>query len=155
MVHKFSAASKAALASAVASLRNVFNLLIVYFDHTILEGHRSFEDQEEAFRKKRSQLRGGQSKHNASPSMAVDAAPYPLRWIDKESFLKFQAKIADSDMETRKALNDLLRWYYFAGMVKGIGIVQGTEIRWGGDWDGDCDFLDQRFDDLNHFEVKL
>jgi peptidoglycan LD-endopeptidase CwlK len=29
----------------------------------------------------------------------------------------------------------------------------GIEIRWGGDWDGDGDLSDHKFNDLPHFEL--
>jgi hypothetical protein len=72
------------------------------------------------------------------PSRAIDAAPYyveepHIRW-GKES---------------------LTRYYYFAGVVKGIAIGLHIELRWGGDWDRDTLVLDQKFNDLSHFELVL
>ena len=52
------------------------------------------------------------NKHNAEEpelSKAVDVAPYPIDWNDKE------------------------RFYYFAGVVMGIAIQMGIPLRWGGD----------------------
>ena len=82
----------------------------------------------------RSQLRFPHSKHNHSPSLAVDIAPwYPdnphIRWQDHKGFI------------------------YLAGIIKGLAISMGIQIRWGGDWDADHDLQDQRFNDLPHFEV--
>ncbi len=68
-------------------------------------------------------------KHNRKPSEAIDAAPYPIDW------------------------DDLNRFYYFAGYVKGIANEMGIKIRWGGDWDGDTILDDQTFMDLPHFEI--
>ena len=45
-------------------------------DITILEGHRGEARQDEMYRTGKSQLRWPRSKHNSTPSMAVDAAPY-------------------------------------------------------------------------------
>ena len=45
-------------------------------DITILEGHRGEARQDEMYRTGKSQLRWPRSKHNTTPSMAVDAAPY-------------------------------------------------------------------------------
>ena len=67
---------------------------------------------------------------NANPSRAVDVAPYPIDWSDRERFT------------------------YFAGFVKGIASQMGIDIIWGGDWDNDTDLKDNGFDDLVHFELK-
>ena len=71
--------------------------------------------------------------------MAVDAAPYPVNWGDQGSLRQRQKAIA--------------RFYEFAGYVLAVADQQRLQLRWGGDWDMDGDFLDQRFDDLVHFEL--
>lgn len=45
-------------------------------DLIVLCGHRSREEQEAAYRAGTSRLRWPRSRHNTSPSMAVDVAPY-------------------------------------------------------------------------------
>ena len=47
------------------------------------------------------------------------------------------------------------RFVDFAGYVKGVAEDLGIAIPWGGDWDGDGDFSDQRFHDLPHFELTM
>jgi hypothetical protein len=42
---------------------------------------------------------------------------------------------------------------YIAGRIIAIGLEEGIVIRWGGDWDRDGSVLDQKFDDLFHFEI--
>ncbi len=61
--------------------------------------------------------------------MAVDIAPYPIDWKDHK------------------------RFYYLAGIVKGVASQMGIKVRWGGDWDSDNDLNDQSFMDLGHFEI--
>jgi len=39
--------------------------------------------------------------------------------------------------------------------VFGIAHRRGIKLRWGGDWDRDLDFSDQRFYDLYHFELVV
>jgi hypothetical protein len=72
-------------------------------------------------------------KHNTEEpdglSEAVDAAPYPIDWNNRERFV------------------------YFAGIVIGVGAEMGIKIRWGGDWNRDNDLKNQTFFDLPHFEV--
>jgi hypothetical protein len=43
---------------------------------------------------------------------------------------------------------------YFAGYVKGIAMMLGIPIRWGGDWNSNNDLKDNNFDDLPHFELR-
>lgn len=125
----FSRRSKDNLATCDHRLQRVFNEVIKEFDCTIIEGHRSEQEQNEKYRRGLSQLRYPQSKHNADPSVAVDVAPYPIDWNDRERFT------------------------YFAGYVKGIAESMNIKLRWGGDWDGDTQVVDNNFDDLPHFEL--
>ncbi len=125
----FSARSRERLETCDQRLVAVFDEVVKHFDCTILEGWRSEEDQNEAFRTGRSKLKYPDGKHNQKPSFAVDVAPYPVDW------------------------ENLDRFRYFAGFVMGIASQMGTRLRWGGDWDGDTEMRDQKFVDLPHFEV--
>lgn len=98
-------------------------------DFTILTGHRNKVDQDEAFATGRSQLRFPQSKHNKAPSWAVDIAPWPIDWNDRERFI------------------------LLAGLVLGIGRMMGVNLRWGGDWNMNWSIKDESFFDLPHFEL--
>jgi peptidoglycan L-alanyl-D-glutamate endopeptidase CwlK len=112
--------------------------VLKYYDHSILCGHRGREEQEKAFKEKKTKVIYPHSKHNKLPSMAVDVAPYPIKWDNKH----------------------LNRFYCFAGFVLGAAYqlkkqgVISHDIGWGGDWDGDRDFSDQNFNDLVHFWLK-
>lgn len=128
MNYYYSNNSAQRLATCCDALVQTFTAVIEQIDHTIIEGRRSALVQNEHFRTGRSKVQWPNSPHNEAPSAAVDAAPYPIDW------------------------NDTKRFYYFAGLVKGIGYRLGHRIRWGGDWDGDNDFQDQTFNDLVHFE---
>ena len=98
-------------------------------DISILCGNRSKEDQDAAFREKRSKVRFPNSKHNSTPSRAVDIAPYPIDW------------------------NDLKRFEELADLVLDVADQLEIAVRWGGDWDMDGDTTDQTFNDLPHFEL--
>lgn len=123
--------SKERLEQCHPDLQKLFNKVIENYDCTIICGHRSAEDQEEAFRTGKSKVHFPESKHNKYPSLAADVVPYPIDW------------------------NDLTRFYHFGGYVKAMAESIGIKIRWGGDWDGDFDFKDQNFHDLPHFELIL
>jgi peptidoglycan L-alanyl-D-glutamate endopeptidase CwlK len=143
---KFSRSSLEKLETCHPALQVLFRKVIIVFDCTILCGLRTKEEQNQLFeaRPQKTRCQWPDSKHNVEEdkegiealSTAVDAAPYyierpHIRW-DEES---------------------LTRWYYFAGIVKGIAVSRGIPIRWGGDWDRDTYVRDQKFNDLPHFEL--
>ena len=105
----------------------------------VLEGHRDKDRQNRLFKEKKTQVKWPESKHNRDPSYAVDMAPAPVDFGDKK-WGKNKAKT-------------LARFYHFAGYVKRVADEMGIKVRWGGDWDGDGEFTDQKFDDLVHWEL--
>ncbi len=127
----YSARSAARLNACHPDIRKIFETVIAHFDHTILCGHRGREQQDKAFRTRRTKVQYPDSKHNSLPSLAVDAAPYPVNWNDRE------------------------RFHLFAGFVLGTARAMGVDLRWGGDWDQDTEVADNGFDDLPHFELNL
>ena len=127
---QFSETSRARLLTCHADLQAVFNRVVQFRDCIIICGGRSQADQDEALRTGKSKLPWPKSAHNARPSRAVDAAPYPLDW------------------------NDLDRFRVFAGFVLGVAATMNVPLRWGGDWDGDGTNRDQTFHDLPHFELR-
>lgn len=134
-------------------LVRLFEKVVKDYDCTILTGHRNEIDQNVAYDSDRSKLRFPDGKHNALPSNAVDAAPYPVP--------KDWGRIAMPDGITHeqkadllKSIKELARFYHFSGYVSGVASEMGLEIREGADWDGDHEFNDQKFDDLVHFELR-
>lgn len=126
---KFSLISQNKLNTCHPDLQTLFNEVIKYYDCSIICGHRNELEQNEAFRTGRSKLKFPNSKHNQVPSLAVDVVPYPVDW------------------------NDHKRFYHFAGFVLGLAHTLNIKIRWGGDWDSDLQFKDEKFLDLPHFEL--
>lgn len=126
---KLSETSNKRLQTCHPDLQKLFNEVIKHYDCTVICGVRGKEEQDEAVRLGKSKLTFPNSKHNSSPSMAVDVVPFPIDW------------------------NDATRFYHFAGFVKAIAISLGIKIRWGGDWNGDHEFKNEKFKDLPHFEL--
>lgn len=56
-------------------------------DITVVCGQRGKAEQDSAFKRGTSKLTYPHSKHNKTPSLAVDIAPYPIDWNDREAFL--------------------------------------------------------------------
>lgn len=126
---KFGIKSTANLVTCDQRLQDLMQEVVKDFDCSITEGHRCECDQHADFLAGKSKLDWPNGRHNAVPSRAVDAYPYPV------------------DM------NDTKRFYYFAGYVKGIAAKMGLKIRWGGDWNQDTQVRDNNFNDLVHFEL--
>jgi len=140
----YSTRSKTHLATCHPALVRLFEFVLGTYDHVIIEGHRGKEAQNAAFDAGRSKLRWPDGKHNRSPSIAVDAAPY-------DSVVK--GVNWDTNHRTAAGMANIKRFYHFAGIVQGIGYAMGIPIRWGGDWNTNTEFGDQTFDDLVHFEL--
>ena len=126
----FSDTSKKRLSTCDEKLQTLFNEVVKHFDCSVICGHRGEKAQNKAYKAGNSQKQFPHGKHNKLPSNAVDVAPYPLDWDDRE------------------------RFQYFAGFVLGTAKQLNLDIRYGGDWDSDNDLKDNNFDDLVHFEIK-
>ena len=109
------------------------------FDMTIIEGHRSRERQQKLFEEGLSTLHGQHPKarHCMFPSEAIDVAPY--------------IKLPTGDMGI--PWNETGIWYDMRKIVLARCAEVDVELRWGGDWDRDGDFTDQRFNDFPHWEL--
>ena len=109
----------------------VCNTAIMYYDFSVLSGHRGSEEQQQLFALGKSEKDGTDdiSKHQFHPSYAIDIAPYPIDWADHFKF------------------------HTLGGFMLGIGQAVGVKLRWGGDWDGDWSNKDQKLHDLGHFEI--
>ena len=127
---RFGSRSKKRLATCDDRLQGLFKEVVKHFDCSVIIGHRGEKDQNKAFDEGKSKVRYPKGKHNSNPSTAVDVAPYPIDWEDRERFI------------------------YFAGFVKGIATEMGISLRWGGDWNNDTQLSDNKFDDLVHFELR-
>jgi peptidoglycan L-alanyl-D-glutamate endopeptidase CwlK len=111
-------------------LVELFEEVVEHFDCTVIQGYRDEAEQNKAFEDGFSKLKYPKGSHNKYPSLAVDIAPYPIDWKDRD------------------------RFHFFAGFVKGIASQMGLNIRWGGDWNSDTHTKDNNFDDLPHFEIR-
>jgi hypothetical protein len=141
------------LATCHEHLQVLFKTVDSIIPITVIEGYRSDERQAELFADGKSKIRSG-GKHNSLPSMAVDVIfknNNNYIWkLGKD--LNDAANRKDSE-EGKKILENIKRWYYFIGIVKGTALALDMHIRSGADWDEDNTFDDQKFDDLVHFEL--
>jgi len=128
-MYKFGRRSQSRLDTCDPRLQEIANEAIKIVDHSILCGHRTEEEQDDAYHKGLSKLQFPESEHNSNPSKALDAAPYPIDW------------------------NDIPRFTHLVGIYRGIAAMKGYKLRCGCDWDGDGDIRDQSFMDYPHMEI--
>jgi hypothetical protein len=139
--YRFGKRSAANLATCDARLRELAELVLSYgvADFSIIEGHRSIERQQELFNADppKTHIDGitRKSKHNHSPSLALDFLPYP------------------AEINGVNVWQDTRRFTFIAGMFFAAAAELGVKIRWGGDWDGDGNNADSKLDDLPHIEI--
>ena len=126
---KFGRKSKERLATCDKRLQEVFNEVIKRVDCSILEGHRDERAQDKYYKEGKTKVRYPMGRHNSKPSRAVDVAPYPIDWEDRE------------------------RFHLFSGFVLGLASGMGISLRWGGDWNRNFEVDDNKFDDFPHFEL--
>ena len=126
---KFGKASLEKLKTVHPDLVKVLNVAIQDVDFTILEGHRGKELQNLYFAQGKSKIKWPKGKHNKTPSLAVDIAPWPIDWKDVRQFTS-------------------LAFY-----IKGIAFAMGIRLRIGADWNGNFK-ADDSFVDGPHLEAE-
>jgi hypothetical protein len=126
---KFSQLSAKRLQDCTQEVQHLCKEVIRSKDFTIICGFRNKEEQNEAFRLRRSTKQWPDSKHNTFPSPAVDVAPYPVDWNDKARFARL------------------------FGYMERVAEELGYRVVWGADWDMDGFTTDHQLVDMPHVEV--
>jgi peptidoglycan L-alanyl-D-glutamate endopeptidase CwlK len=108
-------------------------------DLKVIYGHRTEQEQRALYAQGRTEpgkivthKDWPNSKHNTSPSIAIDILPYPFKERDWKA---------------------LSRFYYLAGHMKMTAFLFDIPLIWGGDWNNNNDFEDEQFRDFMHFEL--
>lgn len=128
---KFSKLSDERLNTCHPLLQTLMREVVKGYDCAIICGHRGEKEQQAAVEGGFSKVTFPNSRHNSMPSQAADVMPFPIDW------------------------NDTSRIYHFAGYVKATSDRLGIKVRWGGDWNSDLKFRDEKFKDLPHWELVL
>jgi len=146
-MYKFGKISREKLGTAHSDLTKIMELALARskVDFGISEGNRSVIRQLQLFNEGKSMIDGinKHSKHNYTPSMAVDIYVY------------------HPDLETRRKLAyDKVHLAYLAGVIAACAAELfdcgkvNHKLRWGANWDSDgVIYFDQSFDDYPHFEL--
>lgn len=136
----FGSRSRLNLSQCHPDLRTLFEEVIKVTDCAVICGERGRAEQETAFHQGKSNARWPRSYHNVDgvtrkTSWAADVVPWPLDWGNQARFVA----LADVVIDTARRL-------YAEGAIK-------HEVRWGGDWDRDGEWRDERFVDMPHYEL--
>jgi len=152
---KFGNSSTTRLLTCHPMLQELCSRIVEHHDITILVGHRTKQEQDEAYRAKRTTKAWPNSKHNTTPSLAVDVAPWPIpedwgglqgqtlhaRDLDWKERVKFYQTVSVAKFCWQQMMEDFPE------------LASQYRLRFGADWDGDNDYRDQTFDDLPHIEL--
>ena len=134
---EFGARSETALATCHPDLQCALRAAIAHVDFSVIEGHRSLERQQALYAQGRSSLDGitRQSLHQRAPSLAVDILPWPpvLHGVN--------------------VWDDITRFAYLVGRIRGVADQLGISLRCGLDWDDDGSLKNHRFVDAPHLEL--
>jgi len=120
--------SQVRLATCDKRLQQVVLAVFQRMDFVVLCGFRNERDQNDAFEQGRSKVKWPNSRHNRSPSKAVDLAPLPIDWKDTTRFKELAAIMIEEAQRL------------------------GIKLRWGGDFNQNG-LPDDRFVDMPHFEI--
>lgn len=102
--------SRERLSQCHPDLQRVVELASGRFPMAVIQGHRGQAEQDAAFARGASKLKWPNSRHNSTPSEAVDLVPMPLDW------------------------NNISRFEELGRVVKQAAVDLGIELDWGGDW---------------------
>lgn len=135
----FSKTSLARLYDCHSDLQKIAMNAIKVYDFIIGTGFRNKEEQDKAFAEGKSKLKWPNGKHNKFPSEAFDLYPYPFDGSNNP--------------------DNLMRFYFLAGVILSIAEMLYNKgeikhkVRWGGDFNHNMVFTDDKWDDLPHFEI--
>jgi peptidoglycan L-alanyl-D-glutamate endopeptidase CwlK len=124
---RFSKRSLIQLESCHIVLQRLLRRVIERTDFTVICGFRNQSEQTKAYEAGASKLQFPHSRHNISPSCAVDLAPWPIDWKDIDRF-KELGRIVKEEWNLMPE-SERLRYI----------------LEWGGDW--------LTFRDLPHFQI--
>lgn len=130
----FSKSSLDKLATCDRRLYDICSAAIMLTDFVVVCGHRDKAAQDKAVAEGKSKTPYPQSKHNKTPSEAVDLALY---------------KNGGIDWNDRKGFEEL------ANVILKVAGQQGVKLRWGGDFNRNGNLKDDKFVDLPHFEIDV
>lgn len=160
-MYRFGRSSTERLAQLHPDLRSVLTAAIQVKDFSIIEGYRDRETQDRYFDTGVSHLQFPDSLHNRNPALAVDIWPFVthIGGVKVNAALNgSRQQIAELALTTglgKRLIEDYIKeeFHLLQGVVMGIAHSLGIKLRFGLDWNGNCDRMDQKLHDLPHLEL--
>ena len=151
----FSQRSLTELETCHDELQLVAREAIEITDFSVIHGHRTQRQQNELFDKGYSKLRWPDSKHNLTPSHAVDVIPYVAGIGGITGSSEQITQLQERWNCSRVAVEREIWWQYgkLWGVFEATASSFGIHLRSGADWDSDGSILDHRFVDAGHIEL--
>lgn len=155
----FGHSSKMRLKTLCTELVIVSNDAIEIIDFSVIETLRDQLQQDHYFDNGLSSLKWPDSKHNVCGLRvlpeAMDLWPYVPPFGALSGHPDQVARIATQSERSTQEVREFI-YKCFArmfGVVEACASRYDFKLRWGGDWDGDGNLLDQDFNDLPHIEL--
>lgn len=154
----FSKTSQERKATCCMELQLIADDAIEVIDFSFIEGARDKDTQDRYYRTGVSTVQWPNSKHNITEdqplSLAMDLWPYIPGFGALSGHPDQVKEIMAKTGRSKAEVNSFIRKAFakLAGVVIACAHGRGYKIRWGGDWNGNGNMLDQRFHDLPHFE---
>lgn len=151
--------SKARLKTLCPELAVVAGDAIQIIDFSVIETARGKPKQDHYVAIGVSTVEWPNSKHNIYEERlqaeAMDLWPYVAPFGALSGHPDQVAEIAKETNRTRAEAREFVYKAFsrLAGAIEACAAQRGYKVRWGGDWDGDGNLLDQNFHDLPHFEL--
>jgi len=127
---RFSKTSLSRLETCHEMLQELCHEAIKDIDFVVVCGHRGEADQNRAWAEGKSKLKYPHSKHNKTPSHAVDLAPCNI--VDSKTIIDW---------------NDAKAFKVLAMYLINQANTKGYPLEWGGLW--------SKFKDLPHYQINL
>jgi len=131
----FSRSSLNKLNTCHPDLIRLMNEVIKDYDITVIYGRRTNEEQAILFKEGKSKLGAGKSKHNKTPSLAIDVVPY----FNSKPHIDW----------SHKAIPDFA---YMCGFIAATALDLGIKIRLGCKWDK-FNIRSNSYKDYAHIEL--
>ena len=129
-MYQFGKTSKRKLSECDEKLQRIAYVAITGYGFTVVCGHRNEQEQNTAYENGFSELKFPDSKHNSTPSMAMDIIPDAGGWnAGREQFI------------------------LMIGTIKGVALSLGIPIRCGIDFNMDNNLQNDNFIDSAHVEL--
>lgn len=155
----FGNASRARLNTLCPELVEVAHDAIEIIDFSVIETIRGKPLQDKYFNSGTSSVQWPDSKHNVFEDRllpeAMDVWPYVPPFGALSGHPTQITEIANSTGRSEREVKEFIYKAFarMAGVIEACAAIRGHRVRWGGDWDGDYNLIDQKFHDLPHVEL--